>query len=220
MKMSYSFVALSMMALLLSGCASPPDHCANWWYYWKDESVVTDMDKVKYLWEEPTRTVGISSPHKSQTLVGLSDLILNPVTFTITRSNKNNPLITVTVISPRDGGIDGAAEVISHEFNHIWVYQQWSAKIGETGIVAGRQHTDGDAIPDVVETNRAAGSIGQIYEFSHTDPDTFDMQSIGGWGGYRDYGDNEILARVEGITNPRARQPDKDWSKGGKQWRH
>jgi hypothetical protein len=170
--------------------------------------------------EEPTRTVGISSPHKSQTLIGLSDLILDPVTFTVTRSNKNNPLITVTVYSPRDGGIDGAAEVISHEFRHIWVYQQWSAKIGETGMVAGRQHTDGDAIPDEVETNRVAGSIGQIYELSHTDPDTFDMQSIGGWGSYLDYGDNEILARVEGITNPRARQPDKDWSKGGKQWRH
>jgi hypothetical protein len=59
-----------------------------------------------------------------------------------------------------------------------------------------------------------------MYEFSYVDPDTFDMGSITGWGCYRIYGDNEILARVEGISNPKATYPDKDWSKDGKQWRN
>jgi len=88
-------------------------------------------------------------------------------------------------------------------------------------MIAGYMHTDTDAIPDTVETNRTAGSIGARYELSEIDSDSFDMGSQDpNWRQYLSYGDNEILAREEGFGNPRATHPEKDWSKGGKQWRH
>ena len=40
------------------------------------------------------------------------------------------------------------------------------------------------------------------------------------WNVYANLGDNEVLARVEGINNPRTNNPANDWSKGGKQWDH
>lgn len=206
--------------VLISGCkTSPPKHCANWWYYWKEGEVVEDMDKVKYLWENPPKTVGISAPSKTQTLVGLSDYALKPIKFKISRTNKYNKLLTIDLYVPRDGGIDGVSEVIAHEFKHIWIYQQWGANIKMTGIINGLQHSDGDAIPDIVENGRTPGSIGYIYEFNPLDPDTYNLQLVLGWEEYKYYGDNEVLARIEGIKNPRINYPEKDWSKGGKQWR-
>jgi hypothetical protein len=131
--------------------------------------VVGDMDKVKYLWN-PGNLLGTSSPHKTQDLVGVSDLAMPPVPagpgIPIIVTNKNNWFKTVTVVDVRDGGIDGVAEVIAHEFKHVWVYQQWGAKIRQTGTVNGRTHSDVDAIPDVVENDRTPGSIGETYEFN------------------------------------------------------
>lgn len=84
----------------------------------------------------------------------------------------------------------------------------------------GPGHSDTDAIPDVVENDRTPGSIGSTYEFNSGDPDTFNVHlAYPKWVDiYDTYGDNELLARVEGITNPRARAPLRDWSKRGKQW--
>jgi len=79
-------------------------------------------------------------------------------------------------------------------------------------------HSDTDAIPDVVENDRTPGSIGETYEFNPQDPDTYNMQ-VAIHPNYQYYGDNEVLARVEGLTNPRATSPGDDWSREGKQWR-
>ena len=206
-----------------AGCESPPDHCANWWYYWKDGMVVDDMDKVKYLWN-PQDQLGVSSPHKTQNLVGVSDLALDPIPpgpgIPLIVTNKYDTSKQVTIVDVRDGGIDGVAEVIAHEFQHVWVYQQWGAEIGQTGMIDGRMHSDGDAIPDSVETDTTPNSIGDTYGFNPNDADSYDLENVTPeWKIYQYYGDNEVLARVEGLTNPRTTYPDKDWSKGGKQWR-
>lgn len=110
--------------------------------------------------------------------------------------------------------------MVSPDFKHVWVYQQWSAQIGETGYIAGRQHTDTDGIPDLVESDRSPGSIGARYEFSSTDPDSFGISVLPEWSIYAKSGDQEILAREEGITNPRATHPERDWSQRGTQWDH
>jgi len=206
--------AVAICCCIWSGCEGPPpNHCANWWYYWKEGGVVQDMDKVKYLWN-PGDTLGVASPHKTQDFVGVSDLALDPVDVTYTFRNFYNIDKTVTIVRPRDGGIDGVAEVIAHEFKHVWIYQQWGARIGQTGTINGQRHSDGDAIPDIVELDRT-GPIGQ-YEFSPQDPDSYRLVRYNPI--YERYGDNEILARVEGLDNPRQREPQKDWSQGGKQW--
>lgn len=207
--------------IILTGCqSSPPDHCANWWYYWKDGAVVDDMDRVKYLWEPGEFLVGVSSPHKTTDFVGVSDHALDPIeawwgNIPLIVTNKNNQDIRVEIVAARLGGIYGVAETIAHEFKHVWIYQQWGKRIGYTGP----GHSDTDGIPDVVENDRTPGSIGYTYEFSANDPDTFDVHlAFSGWGSYATYGDNEVLARVEGVNNPRNVNPDDDWSEGGAQW--
>ena len=220
MKMMRLIVAVSTLGLLLAGCTdTPPDHCANWWYYWKDGSVVGDMAKVKYVWKDIEHG-GFCAPEKSQDFVLLGDAALPKITSAVAVQNKYDPWKIVIVRQIRDGGIDGCAEIISHEFKHIWVYQQWGALRGQTGLINGHQHSDSDTIPDDVETNTAPGSIGAIYAFCPTDPDSFDIHSGQGWGEYSDMGDGEVLALVEGVNNPRTTNPNADWSKGGKQWRH
>ena len=201
--------------IILTGCqSSPPDHCANWWYYWKDGAVVDDMDRVKYLWEPGELLVGVSSPHKTTDAVGVSDLALIPVFFNHSVENKYHPQITVQIISIREGGIYGVAEVIAHEFKHVWVYQQWGKP-----IYTGSGHSDTDGIPDSVEIDTTPGSIGATYRFSPFDADTFNLALVNDdWSVYAVYGDNEVLARVEGINSPRNVNPDKDWSVGGAQW--
>jgi len=87
-------------------------------------------------------------------------------------------------------------------------------------MISGRMHSDGDAIPDSVETDTTPGSIGHTYEFNPYDADSYDLENVTPkWEIYKSYGDNEVLARVEGLTNPKATDAGKDWSKGGKQWR-
>jgi hypothetical protein len=203
------------------GCEGPPpDHCANWWYYWQDGAVVGDMDKVKYLWD-PGNLMGVSSPHKSTSRVGVSDLALDAVgQYQVTTvHHKTYPFMAVIIIDVRDGGIDGVAEVIAHEFEHVTIYTQWGALIGQTGTVSGRTHSDFDAIPDSVETDTTPGSIGDTYRFDPYDADTYRLAAVSsGWGDYAIYGDNELLARVEGVTSPRNTSSGSDWSKGGKQW--
>jgi len=207
----------SIAVLTLAGCSTPPAHTANWYYYWKEGAVVADMDKVHYLWQDPPTTIGVSSPQKSTTEVGLSDDVLSSMTE-LSVVNKNNPSIQEEIIANTDGGIDVVATTIAHEFKHIWIYQQWGAVIGHTGIINGLKHTDGDAIPDSVEKDRTPGSIGATYEFAYNDADTLDLGSVGGWGDYSIYGDNELLARIEGVINPRSTTPASDWSVGGKNW--
>jgi hypothetical protein len=225
---------VAILLVFWVGCSGEPcDHCANWWYYWQGgdevDLVVHDMDKVKYMWD-PGDYAGVSSPHKTQDIVGVSDLALNTISpyphwdpkRVIPRivTNKYNPTKTVLVIAVRDGGVHGAAEVIAHEFKHIWVYQQWGAKVGQTGMINGFMHSDGDCIPDIVETDTSTPqSFGNLYDFHIGDADTFDCEHYL-YSVYAALGDNEILAREEGINNPRAIHPGKDWSKGGKQWRH
>lgn len=78
---------------------------------------------------------------------------------------------------------DGVGQVIAHEFDHVCVYQQWGAKIGQTGTINGWMHSDGDAIPDSVETDTTSGSIGHTYEFNPNDADSYDMEGL--WSNYR-----------------------------------
>lgn len=207
---------------LLWGCSeTPPPHCANWWYYWRDGSVVDDMARVKYLWGTNSPK-GVSAPDKVQDLVGVGDPALTPETTSLSVSHKyEQSLPSVVIIAVNPGGINGPAETIAHEFKHVWVFQQWGCRINQTGVVNGHLHTDTDALPDSIELDRAPGTIGGTYHLHHDDPDTFDIQHAATWSGnpyYNLYGDNELLARVEGIANPRATYPERDWSEGGAQW--
>lgn len=212
-----------VVAVSAVGCSeTPPSHCANWWYYWQTpDEVVDDMARVKYLWGS-TSPVGVSSPHKTQNLVGLSDAALAAKTATVTVRHKYDPTVpSVDIIVPRSGGIYGVADIIAHEFRHIWVYQLGNAPVGQTGLINGQQHTDGDAIPDDVENDRTPGGIWNTYKFRPDDGDTFDIDGVGwqnNYHGYLIYGDNELLCRVEGTQNPRPVHPNLDWSMGGAQW--
>jgi hypothetical protein len=109
---------------------------------------------------------------------------------------------------------------IPHEFKHVWIYQQWGALLGQTGTINGLIHHDGDAIPDSVETDTTPESIGATYLFDPYDGDTYRLQNIVDWSIYASFGDNEVLARIEGLSFPRQTSPEKDWSKGGSQWDH
>jgi hypothetical protein len=205
----------------LFGCSeTPPDHTANWWYYWKDGQVIDSMGSTKWLWGSATTYRGLSSPHKTTQYVGVGNAAVAERT-----NNKNLtslydfriPPVPVAVEVSGAKGIDSVAITIPHEFKHIWVYQQWGQRVGFTG--AG--HSDTDAIPDVVEDNRTLGSIGETYRFNSQDADCYRMQDhFPANAKYNLYGDNDILARVEGFGNPKTTHPEKDWSKGGKQWQH
>ena len=97
---------------------------------------------------------------------------------------------------------------------------QWGGIVGQTGNMNNMMHSDTDALPDDVENDRTPGSIGQIYEFDPQDADTFDLGNLQGGANYVFYGDNEVLARVEGLTNPAVTHPERDWSVGGVNWDH
>lgn len=215
-KPSTALMLLTACGLIVGCSSSRPDHCANWWYYWTDGAVVDDMDRVKYLWQQPPEVVGVSSPHKTTNLVALSDLVLNPSPPLVAHHKFTYQAVVIGV--QFDGGVDVAAATIAHEFKHVWVYQQWGARIGQTGTVNGLHHEDKDAIPDIIEQDRNLGSIGATYDLLYWDADTYDLGSLPGWSVYGDYGDNELLARVEEVSNPRARRPADDWSRDGKNW--
>lgn len=214
-------LSILLLTVILTGCGSRPDHAVNWHYYWQEGQVIVDMARTAWIWGPQATMRGLSSPHKTQNMIGLGDACIALRAGCLIVQNKYDPTVTVAVEVPGAEGIDSVAITIAHEFKHVWVYQQWQARIGQTGMIAGYMHSDTDAIPDTVETNRTAGSIGAWYKFSEIDPDSFDMGSQDpNWRQYLIYGDNEILAREEGFGNPRTVHPEKDWSKGGKQWRH
>ena len=205
----------------LLGCGEPPAHCANWWYYWRDGEVVDGMRNTKYLWYDPPKLMGVASPEKSTSIVGLSDLVLAtlPRSSEVTVQNKYNPALTYKIVAKVTGGIDSAAQVITHEYKHIDIYLQWGALIRQTGVIKGLQNSDSDGIPDDVELDYTAGGIGAQYEFDIMDPDTYNLCGVREeWNPYAIYGDNELLARMESLRNPRTRHPERDWSKYGAQW--
>ena len=212
--------SLLVGVVLLTSCTeTPPPHQANWFYYWKEDKVIDDIEHAEWPWSERFKsTRGVSAPEKTQDKIGLSNASIQPRVVSVRVTNKSDPTISVEVERIGSGGIDSVAITVSHEFRHIWIYQQWKAMIRQTGVIDGRQHTDGDAIPDIVEQDRTSGSIGAKYKFLYDDADTFNMGNQPGWEYYKYYGDNEILAREEGFDNPRSTHPEKDWSVGGKNW--
>lgn len=222
-KLMYIFGAFAGIVAFstFSGCESPPEHTANWHYYWKDGNVVNRVYDTKWMWGSGLEgTRGKAAPHKTTDFIGLGDHVIAERTENLTLQNLWDPAgkdVQVEVSGAK--GIDSVAITIAHEFKHVWVYQQWGAHIGQTGTIDGREHNDGDAIPDSVESDRTPDSIGNTYRFNPYNGDTYGM------GPYYDddahyeiYGDNEILAREEGFGKPETTDPDNDWSRGGKQW--
>jgi hypothetical protein len=218
---SFIIVGLGYLSTL-GGCGgqTPPAHTANWWYYWKDGTVIDDMGSTKWLWGGAGTYRGLSSPHKTTSFVGVGDASIAERTSNLSLVSVYDyriPPVPVAVEVSGAKGIDSVAITISHEFRHVWVYQQWGMRIG----VTGPGHADTDAISDTVEDDRTPGSIGETYRFISTDPDCYRMANhFPPDAHYGIYGDNEILARVEGFNNPRATHPERDWSMGGAQWRH
>ncbi|MDH7600470.1 MAG: hypothetical protein QHH07_12700 [Sedimentisphaerales bacterium] len=178
------------------------------------------MDKVKWLWGSRTSGIrGLSSPHKTMEFIGVGDAAIAERVYSLLLTSAYDDRVPqkrpVAVEIPGAKGIDSVAITISHEFKHIAIYGQWGQRIGFTGP----GHSDTDGIPDNVEDDRTPNSLGEIYRFNSRDPDCYRMHRYyPEKTHYATYGDNELLARVEGIYNPRATSPGKDWSKGGKQW--
>ena len=211
-------VALIFSVLVMTACSeTPPDHASNWFYYGK-ESVVDDMDNTEFIWGSNfASTRGVSVPAHIQDRIGIGDPVWGPRTATVTATNKNNPAISIPMDITSPGGFDSVAITIAHEFKHVDIFDTWGGITRKTGTYSGHTHTDTDALPDSVENDRTAGTIGATYEFDAADPDTFDLGTVYHTV-YASYGDNEVLAREEGHNSPRTVHDDKDWSEGGAQW--
>ena len=116
-----------------------------------------------------------------------------PETFT----HKYNPAVTITTTGTGIGPFF-AAEVVSHEWMHLWY--DWVIDVlvqqahNDGGPINGDDYDDpdGDGVANIHETS------GYCFVFSEpNDPDTYDMEAY--IPGYYSYGDQEVRCRMRSL---------------------
>lgn len=198
-------IAVALFAASLGGCAEqPPPRKANWFYYWRDGAVVGGLNNADWIWGSQAANVrGASSGSLSGIRLGVGTAAVGSRTtifaFHVIDGRSQQ------IEAPRPPGIDGVAATVSHELEHLRIYDQWRTQTD----------TDGDDVPDTEED--ATAGPPPAYDLRKAISDTYDMAMI--WSDYTVYGDNEFLARRAGLA-PQATAPLKDWSVNGKNWDH
>jgi hypothetical protein len=164
----------------------PSPNCPNWFYYWKEGNVCGIPQSAQY---DATAQFGYARP-SVDSIIRLGPLAPTTNTGPETYRKKDMTRITVT---GQGKGIQCVAETVTHEQNHLTIYNQFK----------GATDSDGDGVGNTGEPTY------QSIATDPQDPDTYQMS-----GSYSSYGDNEIRCRNIELS-PISYSPRLDWALPG-----
>jgi hypothetical protein len=168
----------------------------NWYYYWRDGNIVSDLAQFEYA---PGEGYGSYHPPGSWPPWQWGTLFVHDSAPTI------NEEYTVThtwfplhqeVIGTTDNGLMCCAATCAHELEHA---ANW-------GRCDGQLDTDGDGVSDAFEDGTCVPGGYYLDKYVR---DTYNIEDTLGYGG--EYGDDEFLAR-KAEQMPGAVDPAGDWS--------
>jgi len=148
---------------------SPNNTIPNWFYYWKDGNVVSDINQFTYGASGYGEFIPPSTLRLGDEAAGEH----YPSKYSIGG-----------IVFGGAKGIDCVSEVCAHELYHKWVYDQWQ------GPWVGEIDTDEDGLPDDYE-NSISGT-------DPNKPDTYNVAGIRDYPDYSWYGDQELMAMKAG----------------------
>jgi len=193
----------------------------NWFYYWKEGGVVrgpspesaqvpTSAAGFTPDWvfdpNMPTGTIGYYMP--GDQFVNVGDVahayygypfaMMAPETLPPTNSPKYGILAPITVTGTGIGPFF-CAEVVSHEWMHLWYDWVIGAQISAAELDGDNNgdnydDPDDDGIPNIHETTGYCNVWSDV-----NDPDTYDMDYL--VAGYYSYGDQEVRCRMRSLIN-------------------
>jgi hypothetical protein len=179
------------------------DKIPNWFAYWKKDGAISNIDKAQYDSSCSSNTFGYYSHGADKVnLCGAAPSNRAKKTYNF---NGNKDFYGTE-------GVDTAAQVVAHELNHKWVYENWLSGgqwNGKTDSDFKAQGT-GDArdydddLPDDYESTIGTDT-GKV--------DTFDLETQKS-STYKYYGDNEYTSILAGDKEKGI--GEKDWSDTGK----
>ena len=162
-----------------------PNFTPNWVRYWpKDYSGVINFGNVRYDANDTT-TAGYFNPSKSLSHVYLTRYAACPTSDEGRRTvyNSNDSSIRKTI--KFETHIQGVHSTILHENKHRTIWGNWKNKGTDT---------DGDGLPNDEENNNTELTE---YKFDPTKADTFNLKKVWPRSNYDEYGDQELLCRME-----------------------
>ena len=180
----------------------------SWFYYWKEGNVVEDLAQFEFTLDD----VGGKYISGGKVYVGKKACLKNPGPYTV----ENSVTYQEEIIGGSGEGIDFCAEVCVHELEHKLIDVLYSALIFIDELDGENDgdpydDPDNDGLPNELEGKPP-------YYFNPLDADTYDLEHKLKYSKYKDYGDNEFLAR-KAEDYPGPVHPGKDWSDtNGKNW--
>ncbi|HPD13311.1 MAG TPA: PPC domain-containing protein [Planctomycetota bacterium] len=184
--------------LVTNNAGAGPDRGPNWFYFWKTGNVCGATTGWQYL---RGRSYGVYYPGEDH--VNVRDAAPTRNSGPETYRNDFGSSVTVT---GQGVGPQCCTEVIAHEFQHKWFYDNWDALIAAAeadGENNGDDYDDpdDDGIPNLFEP----GFLGIATD--PNDPDTFNMG-----GSYSSYGDEELRCRKVELAPGLTADPAADWA--------